>query len=99
MAGSAPADAARAFAASRPGVEAVVQRIGLRTAQVVLVAGNGEWTRVVVPSVDEGRALCSALGIEARDAWTDPVRRRMGTYRRPPQEWADAPYPERSRPA
>lgn len=92
-----PDAAAHHFVRTRPGVEGVVQRIGFRTAQVVLVAETGEWLRVVVPTVDEGREACERLGIPAHSGWPDDLRRRMGSYRRPPEDWEAAPYPERRR--
>ena len=85
------------FVASRPGVEAALMRIGIHSAQAVLVAASGEWLRLVLESVEEARALCRRLGVEAHDGYTDQLRQRMGAWQRSPQDWARAPYPERTR--
>ena len=90
-----PHDAA-AFASARPGTEAVTQRIGARSAQVVLVAPSGEWTRTVTPSLEAARALCERLAVPCHDGWPDELRKRLTSWRRTPEEWARAPYPERS---
>lgn len=87
---------AAAFARERPGTEAVLQRIGARNAQVVLVAPSGEWIRTVVPSPEAGRDLCERLSVPCHDGWPDELRRKMTSWRRPPGEWARAPYPERA---
>jgi hypothetical protein len=93
----APSDEAATFAEGHPGSEAIVQRIGARSAQVILVAPGGEWLRVVVASVEEGRALCERLAVPDHDGWSDDLRRRVTSWRRPPSDWAKAPYPERGR--
>jgi len=82
------------FSQSRPGTEAVTQRIGARSAQVVLVAPSGEWLREVVASLDEAHALCERHGLAHHDTWPDALRRAMASYRRSPEDWARAPYPE-----
>ena len=87
--------AAAVFAQSRPGTEAVTQRIGARSTQVILVAPSGEWLREVVGSLEEARALCERLGLAHHDAWPDALRRSMTSFRRSPEDWARAPYPER----
>jgi len=91
-----PLRAAAAFASARPGTEAVTQRIGARSAQVVLVAPSGEWTRTVTPSLEAARALCERLAVPCHDGWPDELRKRLTSWRRTPEEWARAPYPERS---
>lgn len=90
-------DSAVEFVKTRDGVEAVIQRIGLNTTQVNFVAEDGEWLRIVVPSVEIGRKMSKRLRIEAHDGYPDHIRLRMGNYQRPPEDWAAAPYPERSR--
>jgi hypothetical protein len=84
------------FTATRQGVEAVVMPIGIHSVQVVLVAASGEWLRYVVESPGEARALCERLGVEAHDGYPDHLRQRMGGYQRKPEDWARAPYPERT---
>lgn len=85
---------ATSFARSASGVEGCVMRIGARSAAVILVAASGQWLRVVVASPDAGRVLCEHLGITCRDGWPDDLRRRVTAWRRTPQDWARAPYPE-----
>jgi len=83
------------FSQERPGTEAVTQRIGARSAQVILVAPSGEWLREVVPSLEEAHSLCERLGVAAHDTWPEELRRKMAGYQRSPEAWARAPYPER----
>ena len=90
-----PGHEAAVFAQSRPGTEAVTQRIGAHSAQVILVAPSGEWLREVVGSLEEARALCERLGLAHHDTWPDALRRSMTSFRRSPEDWARAPYPER----
>jgi len=59
----------RRFATSREGVEAVIQRVGAGTFDVILVDAEGNWTRAVVPSEDEARAACAELGVRANLGW------------------------------
>ncbi|MGH2721097.1 MAG: hypothetical protein ACRDJO_05785 [Actinomycetota bacterium] len=90
-------DGAEEFVATRPGVEASLMPIGIRSHQVVLVAGSGEWLRFVVETAAEARELCTGLGVEAHDGYPEHLRQRMGAWQRSPQDWAAAPYPERTR--
>lgn len=85
------------FVRSRSDVEAVIMPIGLHTAQVVLIAGDGEWLRFVVPSVEDAKKVCERLKIEAHDGYPDHLRQKMASYKRSPEDWAVAPYPERDR--
>ena len=73
--------AAAVFAQSRPGTEAVTQRIGARSTQVILVAPSGEWQRVVVASLEEAATdlwridWLREMGAEAAaELWLEPVR-------------------------
>lgn len=83
------------FAQARPGVEAVLQRIGAHSAQLILVAPSGEWLRAVVESLEEGRSWCERFGIAHHETWPEDLRRKMTAFRRNPEDWARAPYPER----
>lgn len=85
------------FVKTRPGVEAVIMRIGFRTTQVILAAEDGEWLRFVVPSVDDAKQMCDLLKIPSHEGYTDQIRQRMSSYRRSPGDWTKAPYPERYR--
>jgi hypothetical protein len=87
----------RRFVKTRQNVEAVIMPIGLHTAQVVLVAEDGEWLRFVVPSIEGAKTMCERLKIEAHEGYPEHLRQRMSAYRRSPEDWAAAPYPERDR--
>ncbi len=90
----APEDMAR-FLRTHSGVEAIIQRIGNRSAQLIFIGETGEWLRWVVPSTAEARNLCRKLEVEAHGGWPDHLRRRINAYRRSPDDWIEAPYPER----
>lgn len=92
-----PIDAAVTFARSTQGVEGVIQRVGARSTLLVFVAPSGEWARAVVASPAAARTLCDGLHVPCHEGWTEDLRRRSAVWRRPPQDWARAPYPERAR--
>jgi hypothetical protein len=68
---------ARAFVASHRGVEAVVQRIGADTFDLILVDADGNWDRWVMPSAEDATAAAEVLGVAAHDGWTEDLARRM----------------------
>jgi len=75
----------RAFAASRAGVEGFVEPQTMTTAPtLVLVAGDGEWTRRRVPSPQAAFDLGRKLGIPVYDvaATGYPARMREWTAAR-----------------
>jgi hypothetical protein len=77
------------------GTEAVVIRIGLNDAQLVLVAGNGAWKRWVYHSVTEAKAVADSLGIEVHEAeYPEEMRVRINGYPRTGAEYDKAAYPE-----
>lgn len=86
----------REFVRTRSGVEASLMRIGLNTAQVVLIAEDGEWLRFVVDSLGTARELCSRLKIATHDGYPDHLRKRVGSFTRSSRDWAEAAYPERT---
>ncbi len=80
------------------GTEAVVIRIGMNDAQLVLVGPEGEWTRWVYHSVDEAREVAADLGVPVHDgAYPEELRVRINRYRRPPEDYDRAAYPEQGR--
>lgn len=80
------------------GVEAVVVRIGLNDAQLVLVDGEGRWQRWVYVSVDEARDAAEDLGVPVHvGEYPEETRVRMNTYQRPAEDFDRAPYPEQGR--
>lgn len=85
-------------ALGRDGTEAVVVRIGLNGAQLVLVDRRGAWDRWVYHSVDEARAAAEDLGVPVHvGEYPEELRVRMNAYRRPARDYDRAPYPEQGR--
>jgi len=82
--GSVPRDLQR-FLDGREGVEAVLQRTGHATYDVVFVDGAGEWTHWVVASPDAARALAEAASVTLHDGWSEELSRRMSEH----DPWAD----------
>ncbi|MDQ4142917.1 MAG: hypothetical protein M3198_04090 [Actinomycetota bacterium] len=77
------------------GMEAVVIRIGLNDAQVVLVDGRGAWDRWVYHSLEEAEEVAKDLGIPVHvGEYPEKTRVRMGSYQRPAQDFDKAAYPE-----
>jgi hypothetical protein len=69
----------REFVKLRPEVEGVVQHVGLRTWDLVLVDASGLWVRDEFESREAAEAACRELGIRMHDGWDDlRVNRRMG---------------------
>jgi hypothetical protein len=68
----------REFAKLRPEVEAVLQRVGRATWDLVLVDVEGNWVRDVFETEAEASAVCAELGIRLHRGWDDPrLARRM----------------------
>jgi len=71
-------DDVRTFASGREGVDAVVQRIGLDTWDLVLIDGDGDWTRWVTTSKEAAEAAAKELGATVHDGWdADELAKRM----------------------
>ena len=71
--------ALREFVKLRPEVEAVLQHVGLRTWDVVLIDVTGLWVRDEFESEEAAEAACRELGIRLHRGWDDPrIVRRMG---------------------
>lgn len=62
----------RDFVGRHPDVEAVVQHVGVRTWDVVLVDLSGLWIRDEVHSQAEAEAVCADLGVRVNRGWDDP---------------------------
>jgi hypothetical protein len=62
---------ARRFATLRPDVEAVLQRCGLDTYDLVLIDVDGNWTRAVFPSEGEAEAAAGLLSVPIHQGWDD----------------------------
>jgi hypothetical protein len=75
--------------------DAVVIRIGLNDAQLVLVDQQGTWQRWVYHSMDEAQEVAESLGVPVHvDEYPEELRVRINSYVRPPQDFDRAPYPE-----
>lgn len=86
------------FIAQHGAVEAVVIRIGLNDAQLVLVDADGDWDRWVYHSVDEATAAAAALGLEPHvGEYPEELRVRINAHRRPPESFDRGAYPEQGR--
>ena len=78
MATRAPNDL-RDFVKLRPEVEGVVQHVGLRTWDLVLVDATGLWVRGEFESREAAESACRELGIRMHEGWDDVrVFRRIG---------------------
>ena len=76
----------RRFAIEGTDVEAVVQRVGLRTWDCLLVDVEGRWERAIFSTKEEAAAACSELGMRIHDGWDDPrIVQRMNRM----DHWAD----------
>jgi hypothetical protein len=79
-----PKDLGR-FLDGRADVEAVLQRVGHATYDVVFVDAGGEWTHWVVDSEQAAAALAEAAGVPLHSEWTDTLSRRVNDG----NPWAD----------
>ena len=79
MAAPRSPSALREFVKLRPEVEAVVQHVGVRTWDLVLVDATGLWVRDEFESREAAEAACRELAIRLHDGWEDArLVRRMG---------------------
>lgn len=67
----------RRFAMLRGDVEAVLQRCGLNTFDLILIDAEGNWTRSVFPSEDVTRGVAADLGVRLHDGWDPRMVKRM----------------------
>jgi hypothetical protein len=75
--------------------EAVVVRIGLHDAQLVLVDPRGWWQRWVYHSVDEATGVAERLGLTVHSGeYPEELRVRMNAFQRPAEDFDKAAYPE-----
>jgi hypothetical protein len=77
MSARSQAEEARRFAASRGGVDAVIQRIGRDTWDLILIAADGAWDRWVCGSDAEARGAAEAAGASVHEGWTDELSQRL----------------------
>ncbi|HZP89813.1 MAG TPA: hypothetical protein VFC04_02320 [Actinomycetota bacterium] len=78
--------ALREFVKMRPEVEAVLQHVGLRTWDLLLVDLDGHWVRDEFESEEVAEAVCRDLGVRMHRGWDDPrMARRMNAL----DHWRD----------
>ena len=76
MKGRTPAELRR-FVQLRQDVEAVLQRCGRETFDLLLVDLEGNWTRWVFPSHEQAQAVAADLEVPLHDGWDDRMAKRM----------------------
>jgi hypothetical protein len=67
----------RKFVIYSPDVEALLQRCGVDTYDLLLIDLDGNWTRWVFPSEEEAVAVADTLGIPLYRGWDTRMARRM----------------------
>ena len=77
----------RRFAALHPDVEAVLERCGRDTFDLVLIDSSGAWTRWVLASAEEAEALVQQLGVPMHHGWEEDPRMARRMNRDDP--WSD----------
>lgn len=66
------------FAKLRPEAEAVLQHVGRRTWDLVVIDVDGTWVRDAFDSAEEGEAAAAELGVRVHRGWGEPrMSRRM----------------------
>jgi hypothetical protein len=84
------------FVAAREDCEAVVIRIGLHDAQLVLVDAIGSWDRWVYHSESEAKEVAESLGgipVHVGE-YPEALRVKINSHPRPPEDFETAAYPE-----
>jgi hypothetical protein len=78
-----------------PDSDAVVVRIGINGAMLVLVDAKGQWERWVYPTIDEAKGAADTLGVPVSvGEYPEEVRVRMNAYQRPRVDFDRGAYPE-----
>ena len=79
MAETRAPNALRDFVKLHPEVEGVLQHVGLRTWDLVLVDATGLWVRDEFDNREAAESACRELGIRMHEGWDDVrIARRMG---------------------
>ena len=90
-----PVRAPAQFVEQRDGTEAVVVRIGMNDAQLVLVDGAGAWQRWVYHSVEEAQQVADALNVPVHvGEYPEELRVKINSYQRPAKDFDRHAYPE-----
>ena len=88
-------DSPEDYVARLEGTEAIVVRIGLNDAQLVLVDGRGAWQRWVYHSFEQAREVAGNLGVEVHEGeYPEETRVRMNAYQRSAEDFERGAYPE-----
>lgn len=83
------------FVEQRDGTEAVVIRIGMNDAQLVLVDGSGAWQRWVYHSVEEAQEVAAALDVPVHvGEYPEELRVKINSLQRPAVDFDRHAYPE-----
>lgn len=83
------------FVDQREDTEAVVIRIGLNDAQLVLVDALGGWQRWVYHSVEEATGIAEGLGLTVHvGEYPEALRVKINSYQRPSEDFDRHAYPE-----
>ena len=61
----------------RRDVEAVIQRCGLDTFDLILIDVDGNWTRWIFPSDQAARSVAAGLEVPLHEHWDERMVRRM----------------------
>ena len=77
MTGSASRDAKR-FAEVHGPLDAVLQRVGRRTFELILIDSRGEWIPTVFDSEEVARAAAGELGATLHEGWSEDLAHRVG---------------------
>lgn len=66
------------FAKLQPEVEGILQHVGRRTWDLLLIDVRGDWVRDVVEAPEAAEEVCRSLGVPMHRGWDDPrLVRRM----------------------
>ena len=84
----------RDFAKLHPGAEAVIQRIGGGSWDLLVVAVDGTWVRSVFPDEASAEAACRELDLRSQRGWSDP---RLGRRMNGRDHWSTADGQRRAR--
>lgn len=71
------AEEVRRFAEAHRPVDAVVQRIGHDTWDLILIDGDGAWDRWVFESQETASDVAQQAGAHLHDGWTDTLSQRV----------------------
>jgi len=86
--------ALREFVKLRPEVEGVIQHVGLRTWDLVLIDVTGLWVRDEFESAEAAEAAAAELGIRVHHGWEDA---RLGRRMSARDHWATPDGQRRAR--